>query len=151
MDQRVKRITNPDKCEIFARNCEERGHPELALQARQHAVELRAESYGATSDAEREALECVYAYEETLFAKHGRRIRASRTWKMIEDHGILPAIERAVNRPQETDGYRALVGIGLERFAFECVIVRHPEHFDASTIALSKARIESWTSDADDD
>lgn len=47
MDDRVNRIDTSEKCEIFARNCFERGRDDLALQARQLAIQLRAEAYGA--------------------------------------------------------------------------------------------------------
>ena len=63
MDERVKKINSPKKCEIFAKNCIDRGRHDLAAQARQRAVQLRAEAYGAKSDAEKEALEAIYAYE----------------------------------------------------------------------------------------
>jgi hypothetical protein len=48
---------------------------------------------------------------------------------MIERHGIIEAVERAVNRSSETIGYKALLEMGLEEYAFEAVILRHPELF----------------------
>src|SRR5690554_7611879 len=109
MDERVKKLKSPGKCEIFAKNCLERGRPDLATQARERAVQLRAEAHGAESEAEKEALEAVYAYEEVLSVKNGKKTRAGRTWKMINHHGIIGAVERAVNRPVETQGYTALI------------------------------------------
>ena len=47
MDERVARLKSPEDCEQFAKNVEERGKPELALQARRRALELRAEQRGA--------------------------------------------------------------------------------------------------------
>ena len=67
-------------------------------------MEIRAESHGAESDAQHECLQAIYAYEEVLSSKKGRRTRASRTWQMIKRHGILEAAERAVNRDIETSG-----------------------------------------------
>lgn len=69
MDNRIKKFKTPKECEIFARNAEERGHPELAAQARKKATELRAEKYGAKTQAEKEALQAIYAYEEVLSKK----------------------------------------------------------------------------------
>lgn len=146
MDERVKRIDTPEKCEIFAKNCIERGREDLATEAKQRAVQLRAEAYGAESEAEKEALEAVYAYEEVLSAKNGKKTRASRTWQMIDRHGIIGAVERAVNRPVETLGYTALVNMGLEEYAFEAVILRHPELFSPEAIRKSRERIEQWQS-----
>ncbi len=125
MDERVARLKTPDECEQFALNVQAR-LPELARAARRRAVELRAGSHGAVSAAEREALEAVYAYERVLSMKRGKKIRASRTWQMIERHGIIGAVERAVSRSAETAGYTALVEMGMQDFSFEAVVVRHP-------------------------
>ena len=96
MDERIKRLDTPKKCEIFAKNATNHGRPDLALEANQRAVELRADEHNAETTAEIEALQAVYAYEELLFKKNGKRHRASRTWQMIQRHGIIEAVERAV-------------------------------------------------------
>ena len=144
MDDRVKKIDTPEKCETFAKNCIERGREDLAQQAMERAVQLRAEAYGAETEAEREALEAVYAYEEVLSAKNGKKTRAGRTWQMITRHGIIGAVERAVNRPTETQGYTALVEMGLEEYAFENVILRYPGLFSEQAVQISRERIEQW-------
>lgn len=56
MDERVKRIKTAEKCEIFARNAENRGRPDLAREAKIRAVEIRAAEFGSSSEAENEAL-----------------------------------------------------------------------------------------------
>ena len=144
MDERVKNIRTPEKCEIFAKNCIDRGRHDLAAEARQRAVQLKAEAYGATSAAEKEALEAIYAYEEVLSKRNGKKTRANRTWQMIDRHGIIGAVERAVNRPTETEGYKALVDMGLQEFAFETVIVRYPDLFCDEAIQVSRERIAQW-------
>ncbi len=50
---------------------------------------------------------------------------------MIRRHGIIEAVEREVNREAETQVYPALVEMGLEKFAFEAVILRHEAMMDA--------------------
>ena len=128
------------ECEEFALRVQQRS-PDLAALARHKAVELRAAGHGAKTAIEREVLQAVYAYEEALSVKRGRRTRASRTWQMIERHGILAAAERAVNRPKETEGYAVLVELGLQDFLFEAVILRHPDAFSAEAVARSKERL----------
>lgn len=145
MDDRVGRLKTPKDCEIFARNAKDKGRPELATAAIRRAVEIRAAAYGATSDAERECLEAIYAYEEILFSKHGRRIRASRTWQMIKRRGIIAAIEQAVDRPDGTAGFTALQEVGLENFAFEAVILRHPNLFSESAVVRSRERMAQFS------
>lgn len=140
MDERVARLKTPQECEQFAINVEKR-LPELALAARRRAVELRAATHGAATDAEREALQAVYAYERVLSNKRGRTVRASRTWQMIKHHGIIKAVERAVDRPDVTTGYTALVEMGMPDFAFEAVVCRHPGVFSAEALKRSQERL----------
>jgi hypothetical protein len=140
-DHRVLHLKTPEECESFAKNAERLGHPELAQQARRRAVELRAAAYGANSDAEREALEAIYAVEEILSQRNGRKTRASRTWQSIKRHGILQTVERVVSRRQPTDGYTALVEMGMDDFTFEAVVLRHRALFQPETIERAKTRI----------
>lgn len=151
MDERISRLTTPEECEQVASNVASR-LPELAREARRRAVELRAEAYGAKTVVEREAIEAVYAYEKVLSMAKGKNIRASRTWQMIERHGIIEAVERAVNRPKETTGYRALIDMGMQDLAFEAVICRHPGSFSPEALKRSQERLKEWqTGKAGDD
>lgn len=144
MDARIKKIDTPEKCETFAQNALVQGREDLAKEARERAVQLRAEAHGAKTDAEKEALEAVYAYEEVLTLKNGKKTKASRTWQMIERHGIIGAVERAVNRSAETQGYTALIEMGLEDYAFEAVILRYPSVFSREAVNISQQRVAQW-------
>ena len=143
MDERVTRLRTPEECEQFALNVADR-LPPLAREAHRRAVELRAAAHGATSTAEREALQAVYAYEKALSAQRGKTVRAARTWQMINRHGIINAVERAVNRKEATAGYKALIAMGMQDFAFEAVVCRHPSVFSASALKRSQERLKEW-------
>jgi len=139
----VDKLNTPEECDRLIENIYKKD-PEIALRARRKAIELRAAKHNVKCDAEREALQAVYAYEAVLSKKHGRRTRASRTWQMIERHGIIGAVERAVNRPQETIGYTALIEMGMPDLAFEAVILRYPHLFTPKAIERSKLRMAAW-------
>ena len=143
MDDRVARCDTPESCEQFAINVQGR-LPELAQAARRRAVELRAARYGATSPAELEAIQAVYAYERGLRTKHGKNVSASRTWQMIRRHGIIPAVEKVVSRDDDSTGYTILVEMGMSDFAFEAVVCRHPEVFSAEAVQRSQGRLAEW-------
>lgn len=142
MDPRVSKLRTVIDCESFAVNARERGAPELADQARKRAVQIRADAHGARSDVERECLLAVYAYEEVLSAQKGKRQPASRTWQMIKRLGIIPAVERVVTKREVSSGFTALADMDLMEFAFEAVILRHPESFSAEARAMSAQRLE---------
>ena len=146
--ERVANLKSPEECVIFEKNVLERGRPDLAVAARKRALELRAEKYGAGSEPERLCLQAVYAYEGVLAARNGKPTRAARTWQLIRRHGIIGAVERAVNRDLETVGYTTLVDMGLEDYAFEAVVAGHPELFSADAVRSSQERIEQWKSQA---
>jgi hypothetical protein len=126
------------------RNARDRGREDLAQEARRHAIELRAKAYGASDSVEMQCLEAIYAYEEVLSAKRGHRTHASRTWPMVKRHGILEAVDRVVSRPDDATGYTALLEMGLEKFAFEAVVVRHPEFFSPQALKRSRMRVAKW-------
>lgn len=142
MDPRVARLDTPERCERFAINVEARGKQELALEARRRAIQLRAAQHGATTVAETDALEAVYAYEEVLYRRHNRRQKAARTWQMIKDRGIISAVEKVVTRPKSTSGYFALAEMGMSDMAFEAVVLRHPECFTEEAVRRSRERLE---------
>jgi hypothetical protein len=144
MDERVTRLKSPEDCESFAKNVEVK-HPDLARQARRRAVELKAIAYGATTDAEREALQAVYAAEAALSAKNGKKTRASRTWQSINRWGLLQTVERVVSKKKVTDAYTALIDMGMADFTFEAVVMRHQEAFSSDTVANAQARILDQT------
>ncbi len=146
MDDRVKKLDTPKKCEIFAKNALLKDREDLAKQAKERAIQLKAEDYGAETLAEKEAIKAVYAYEEVLSANNGKKTRASRTWPMIQKYGIINAVERAVDRKAETKGYTALLEMGLEAYAFEAVILRYPELFSESAVEISRQRMKEWKS-----
>jgi hypothetical protein len=140
LDSRVARLKTPEDCEQFAKNVQAQ-HPDLAKAARRHGVELRSLHYGAKSEVEREALRCIYAFEEARSQETGRRARASRTWQSIVKHGIIPTVEKVVSRKAATEGYDALVKAGLEDFTFEAVVLKFQEYFSAEAIERAKGRL----------
>lgn len=139
-DPRVDRLKTPDDCEQFAKNVQA-SHPDLAVLARRRAVELRALQFGATTDVEREALQCIYAFEEARSQQTGKRARASRTWQSIQRNGILPTVDRVVARRTATEGYDALVEAGMEDFTFEAVVLKYPESFSPEAVAQAQRRL----------
>ncbi|MCU7247961.1 hypothetical protein [Pseudomonas koreensis] len=108
------------------------------------AERIALERFGTTSSAEIESILAVLSYEQTLLQKHGKRQPAAYTWRMLEKHGIVSGVERVVTREAETQGYRALLGLGLQDFAFEAVVVRHPDIFSPEAVEHSASRLRDF-------
>jgi hypothetical protein len=143
MDEEIPTYTTPESYEQYALNVESKW-PARAQEGRRRAVQLRAEARGAQTEVERKCLEAIFAYEWTLFKKHGKRQPASYTWRMVRERGIISAVEHVVSRDKETTGYRALVSEGMQEMAFEAVVVRYAEVFSAEAVAKSKKRLAAW-------
>lgn len=111
---------------------------------KQQAELIALEQFGATSSAEIESILAVLSYEQTLLQKHGKRQPAAYTWRMLKEHGVVSGVERVVTREAETQGYRALVGLGLQDFAFEAVVVRHPDIFSTEAVEQSSSRLRDF-------
>jgi hypothetical protein len=61
---------------------------------------------------------------------------------MIDEYGIIGAVERIVMRPDDATGYRVLVEMGMEDMAFEAVVLRHPEAFSQQALEHSRLRLQ---------
>ena len=145
MDSRIARLKTVKECENFAKNALERGFPDLATEARERGVQIRAQAHGASSVVEKECLEAIYAFEEVKSEENGRRTKASRTWQAIKRYGIIPAVERIVTKREVSPGFKTLAEMGLKEYAFESVVLRHPDSFSIEARSISQERLESGT------
>jgi hypothetical protein len=143
MPVEIPKCSSPERYEQYATNVEAHS-PEKAQEARREAVRMRARQWGAETDAERECLEAIFAYEWTLFKKHGRRQPASYTRRMVQNRGILAAVEQAVTRSKETAGFRGLQAEGMLEMAFEAVVLRHRDLFSPTAVTCSEERLSRW-------
>lgn len=139
MDEIIKKLKTSEECmtfvEIFTK---------LAVLARMRAIELRVKSHGNISNVEKELYGALYAYEDVLSQKNGRKTHASRTWPMVNKYGIIGAAERAVSRKFDPQGYQLLIAMGLEKLTFESVIVKNPSAFTPDAVNRSKVRLENY-------
>lgn len=146
MDPHIAKCITPEECDILIERFQT-SDPSFANEARRRKLDLLARGgvarFGAQTDAELEALTAVLAYEEVLFVKHGRRVGASYTWRMIRNKGIIRAVESAVKKSHDPAGYALLQQMGLQHLSFESVVVRHPESFSAEALAIAQKRLDA--------
>jgi len=144
MEERIKRIDTPEKCEVFAMNAIAKGREDLAILARKRALELKADMYGASTPVEKEVLEAIYAYEAVRSAINQRNTRATRTWNMVKDRGLLGAAEHSVTKKNDPQGYTDLVEMGLEDYTFEAVVLRYPDKFSEQAVTMAREKLDEW-------
>ena len=129
MHELVSRIKEPELCYVFARNARRNGHPELAIQAYRHAVDLRAQQHAVSCRAEAAALRAIYAYEEALSYSRGKRTRATGTWQLVNRHGLLSAVRKRSRNGDEVQP--VLAELGMQDYSFSAVAAAFPEAFEA--------------------
>jgi len=138
----VGHLKTPEDCEQVALNVEAK-QPLFAIAARRKAIEIKASTHAATTEAEVQSLQAVYAYERVLTLERGRKTRATRQWQMITKLGLIVAMESIVKNPTGTAGYQALVKMGMQDMSFEATIMRHPDVFSAEAVARSKESLDA--------
>jgi hypothetical protein len=131
MHDLVKRINDPKLCYVFAKNAINRGHPELALQSYRRAVDLRTEQHETNSEAEEAAVRAIYAYEEALSYRKGKRTRATGTWQLVNRKGVLTALAQRLESRSTPDVMPILKELGMEDYSFAATIKAHPQAFGA--------------------
>jgi len=141
----VGHLKTPEDCEQVAVNVEAK-QPAFAIAARRKAIEIKAATHNATTEAEQHSLQAVYAYERVMFLERGRKTRATRYWTMITKLGIIVAMESIVKNPTQSAGYQALVKMGMQDMSFEAVVLRHPDVFSAEAVAQSKQSLDALMS-----
>jgi len=141
MDIRIQKLQTPEACERFIKNALRLGRKDLALEAQRRSIELRAKGHDVKTIAELESLQAIYAYEEFLTEKNGRRTRATRTWQMINKHGIIESVNRVVARPEDAMGFKILKEKGMEDLTFEAVVLKYPTVFSADAVEHARNRI----------
>ena len=141
----LEKLDTFEACDSMVINATERNYLEGAILARKRALEIRVNIEGILrgkiSGLDRECLAAVFAYEEAMSNPGNRRYRATRTWQMIGRIGIVPAFERLVSNPVERPGYTSLCNLGLAEYAFEAVVLRHPNEFSPAAVQLSRERL----------
>lgn len=143
-DDRVRRLKTPKDCQIFMKNVSERGRPDLARQARRHAIDLRTEQNEPKTPLERAWFEALHACEEAQAERDGGPVKASRTRQLLKKHGVRGAIERAMAADGESSAYEMLRSLGLQELAFENAVLRFPEEFSPEVMQRAKANLAAW-------
>jgi len=141
----VGHLKTPEDCEQVALNVEAK-QPAFAVAARRKAIEIKASTHKATTEAEEHSLQAVYAYERVMTLARGRKTRATRQWQMVTKLGIINAMESIVKSPTDSTVVDALVKMGMQDMTFEAVVLRHPDVFSAEAVAKSQHSLDSLSS-----
>lgn len=68
----VGHLKTPEDCERVAINVEAK-EPDFAIAARRKAIEIKASTHMATTEAEKQSFQAVYAYERVMTLERGKK------------------------------------------------------------------------------
>ncbi|MFW9078760.1 hypothetical protein ACOI9X_05680 [Pseudomonas sp. P2757] len=141
MEGTIARIKTSREAKIYAANAKRLGDSVAEANALDHALNLQAREDGYSTPAEIAIARALYFYEDQQGKVSGKVYRASRTRKMMRDHGALLAAERMVIAPNPSVGFTVLVGAGLGGHSFEAIIDQYPQEFSERAVTAARARL----------
>lgn len=138
--KRVSYLKTRDDCAQLAENAGEK-FPHLVVAARQRSVEVQVNAMNLDSVLRRDIWSVVYAQEEAIYVRNGRRLRASRTLGCIANRGELGAVAYIVTQ-SGGESFEYLNSLGLGNYTFEAVVLRHPEHFASDVVEEARRKLD---------
>nr|WP_175799607.1 hypothetical protein [Burkholderia anthina] len=138
--RRISYLRTRDDCAQFVRNVGDR-HPHLVVAARQRSVEVQVNAMNLDSALRRDIWSVVYAQEEVIFVRNGRRLRANRTLRCITNRGELDGVAYIVTQ-SGGESFENLHSLGLGNYTFEAVVLRHPEHFASDVVEEARRKLD---------
>lgn len=145
-DPRVQRLATPRECSIFERNARDRSRDDLAQQARERWVTLTADAHVEAEEEDdplrRELWQALSACEYVL----GKA--ATGTRQIIRRRGLVRAAEQLACKGELSAGFEGLDEAGLLAYAWEHVVLRHPEAFSEAATQSARKRLEEYQQNA---
>ncbi len=90
----------------------------------------------------REMWEGIAAYENYLFEKHnGKNVKAAYTRRKIKNKGVLQSLIEWTDMDKETEGFQALVKIGLPELTGEYIVAKYASRFPDIIVEKAHRRL----------
>ena len=137
--ERVAGCSNPKELRGIADNAKRLGNTEVEVAALRKLYAVSPEAEPGT--LEYDVWQSIYALEGSLKDERGKTTLLSRTRQKIARDGETLTVADLVRKPP-SEGYRMLIARGWPELTFEAVALRHPEHFDESTLAAARNRLD---------
>ena len=105
--------------------------------------DLMANEFDPQSDAERDCMVALAAYELVLEAKHGKKVKATYLRKSILQKGIIEAISSSILKGESTSGLNTLFQMGKAALAFENVVLKHSNSFTETVVLAAENTLKN--------
>jgi hypothetical protein len=130
-----KALQTPQQCQIVMKRALDQGDRDLyAAVFRRYCKLVGGEHDDPSDPLVRATHEAIAAYEQVLYEKHGRRVRASRTLRKIKNKGVYQSLIEWSQLHGNRPGFQALIEAGLSELTAEAIVVRFADRFPIDVV-----------------
>lgn len=139
MDPDPKILKTVDSVRRLKANAERLGRTDIVKACLERIFEL--EGADITDPIEKRLWQAVAAYEQTLYEKHGKAVKASYTRRKIKAKGAIRTLSDWAEDPKVTPGFEALVEAGQARFTGEYVVLEFASSFNEKVVKAAREKL----------
>jgi hypothetical protein len=85
--------------------------------------------------------ECLAAYEEYLYEKNGKKVKANYLRRKWEKVGTIQTIIDAVNKKKPQEGFQLLMNVGGSEYSMESIVLEFPDQFSEEVVENAKIKL----------
>ena len=120
--------------------------PRTSRSSRRRALRRLSELYGSENDDPSDPIvrtffEGLAFYEQILFEKHGKNVKAGRTRQKIKNKGVYQSLIDWSRAKGESDGFKACVAAGRPELTGEYIVVQYAHRFPEDVVDGARERL----------
>jgi hypothetical protein len=143
----VKKLTTAEQCQTVMKRAKDDGLTEIYSAVLKRYCEISGAPHDNPDDPiVREMWEGIAAYENYLFEKHGgKNIKAAYTRRKINSKGVLQSLIEWTDSDKETEGFQALIKVGLPELTGEYIVAKYASRFPDLIVSKAIRRLEKYS------
>lgn len=149
-----KKITDPDKVLVMMKNAKRLKKKEFWQQCFEHYCELKVAEVDTDSALVKSYFKFLYAYEQALTEKNGKRTNATLLKKLVTNRtdsndgnaelGVIAALSELVMKKGASSGYQFLMSSGQSKLTAEHLVKENPQHFFKEAVTAAAEKLILW-------
>ncbi len=144
--EHAKSETSIPELETLRRNAYRNDREDVADACTDRIIVLKLIAEGATNQFERDFYSALQAYEKVLTDKNGKVTYAQYTRRKIDNVGVQQTLTDLMKKGDQSYGLGVLRERNALEFAFENVVINHPDRFNEETVKSAHRNLENETS-----
>lgn len=139
----VSKLRTSEQCKTVMDRARERGLEDVyKLVFARYCELIGLENDDPGDPVVRDFYASLAAYEQLLFEKHGWNVKANRTRQKIQNKGLYQSLIEWTEGSTETNGFNALVELGLPEHTAEYIVAKHASRFPDGVVELARDRLK---------